>query len=105
MLSRFATLRGLVTPLVTLAVLGAIFGLYYLHVRSQAAKFDNRNMRRLATLSRQVESTVRGYADAVRTLYKNDPAQVQLDLKQFLEEQTDLTLDDPSPTHAGIPPA
>src|ERR1035438_3647539 len=87
MLSRFATLRRLVTPLVTLAVFGAIFGVYYLHVRSQAAKFDNRNLRRLATLSRQVESTVRGYADAVRSLYRNDPAKVQLDLKQFLDEQ------------------
>ena len=100
MSSRLATLRRLVTPLVTLAVLGAVFGVYYLHVRSQAANFDNRNLRRLATISRQIESTVRGYADAVRSAYKNGPA-VQLNLSQFLSDQTDLILEEDPPPDRG----
>ena len=86
---RLAALRRLVTPLVTLVVLAAVFGVYYLHVRSQAANFDNRNLRRLGTMSLQIQSTVRGYADAVRSTYENGP-EVQLNLSQFLADQTDL---------------
>ena len=94
---RIAALRRFVTPLVTLVVLAAVFGVYYLHVRSQAANFDNRNLRRLATMSRQIESTVKGYANAVRSTYENGP-EVQLNLGQFLADQTDLILDNgPSP--------
>jgi hypothetical protein len=89
MSSRLGALRRLITPLVTLVVLAAVFGIYYLHVRSQAANFDNRNLRRLATMSRQIESTVKGYADAVRSTYENGP-EVQLNLSQFLADQTDL---------------
>lgn len=100
MSSRLAALRRLVTPLVTLAVLAAVFGVYYLHVRSQAANFDNRNLRRLATMSRQIESTVKGYADAVRSTYENGTA-VQLNLTHFLADQTDLILEDGPPPDRG----
>ncbi len=100
MSSRLAALRHLVTPLGTLVVLGAVFGVYYLHVRSQATKFDNRNLRRLATMSRQIESTVGGYADAVRSTYENG-TDVQLNLRQFLADQTDLVLEDGPPPNRG----
>src|SRR5580658_2772651 len=94
---RLAALRRLITPLVTLVVLAAVFGVYYLHVRSQAANFDNRNLRRLATMSRQIESTVKGYADTVRSTYENG-SDVQLNLGQFLADQTSLILEH------GLPP-
>jgi hypothetical protein len=100
MSSRLAALRRLVTPLVTLVVLAAVFGVYYMHVRSQAANFDNRNLRRLATMSRQIESTVRGYADTVRSTYENGP-EVQLNLSQFLSDQTDLILEHSLPPDRG----
>ena len=96
MSSRLAALRHLVTPLGTLVVLGAVFGVYYLHVRSQATKFDNRNLRRLATMSLQIESTVKGYVDTVRSTYENGP-DVQLDLRHFLGEQTGLILENGPP--------
>ena len=89
---RLAALRRIITPLVTLAVLAAVFGVYYLHVRSQAANFDNRNLRRLATMSRQIESTVKGYADTVHSTYENGRG-VQLNLSRFLTDQTGLILE------------
>jgi hypothetical protein len=44
---------------------------------------NDSNLRRLATMSRQVESTIRGYTDVLQSIYDNPP-EVQFDVDNFL---------------------